>query len=640
MLLNQRKVPSASGFLGAYAATTGRMEEILGRLSESRKGNVVRVQTDCGAHRDGDVARSDAPDAARWTLFSGPLFASANVGGREVRNPNSVIVCFDGHLLEPVPEVRVPLHYPAEIVRAAYCKWGIKCLARLNGNYSVVIYDPHIPSLFIARDAAGSKPIYYSFSDHLVFGSSAIDVLRAWGLPAVGDPRGISRYLADGSIAGTPYTLLEGVHALASGHYLSAAPGRRPEQHRVLACEGHQPMAAAVSFDEAAHTLRSLLLENVYAQSAQVRVGVALSGGIDSSGIVASLRSALGPGEPIHAFTFVHAHPALPKAWDEHPWAIRAANHVGAILHPVGLQAQEIPAMMTRIFQSQDFPFSSPVIFAQAQVCRVAAEADVQVMLSGHGPDVIFGGGNSHVIARASGLLRRAHGLAAWRFLQGASHYAASRPERLLLSAVFQQLPALRRVIKSLRRPHSVRTAWFTDRMADGASANHARPLSEHSDPVQRLILEQLNHSTIPTSLVLEECNTRAYGLENRLPYLSHSMIQMACQLPAEYLVSNAGATKNVLRHALTGLVPSAILDRRDRVGFAVPALAWLHELGPWVATRLFELRSLPFYQEPRASMVWGRSSGARLPAGTDAFHIWRWISLLEWVKTHNVTFR
>ena len=156
--------------------------------------------------------------------------------------------------------------------------------------------------------------------------------------------------------------------------------------------------------------------------------------------------------------------------------------------------------------------------------------------------------------------------------------------------------------------------------------------ISGQTDRLQRLILGQLHRTVIPTSLHLEECNTWAHGLENRLPYLVPSVVRMARAMPADFLVSNEGATKSILRHALRGMLPSAILDRRDRVGFAVPALPWLQELGPWTQKRLDELHLLPFYQ--------GRSKRADLHAASDAFQIWRWIALLEWAKAHNVTFR
>jgi len=622
------------GILGAYCADQEPIEGIHARLRQTRPTGVVRVTRDRAARRSTAQVPSPSTDRSPSVLISGPHITRSDIGEPDDWSTH-VIVCFDGHLIEPVPGIDISVRNPAEIARQAYWKWGAGCLGHFSGNYTVAVFDARIPRLFVARDATGTKPLFFAFDDNLVFGSSANEVRRVAGLRAVADARGIFRYLSEGAIAGTAYTMLEHVQSLTRGAMLSAAPGRPPELLPVTA-KDDAPGSAPSSFDETSNALRALMLDTVRLQANDECTGVPLSGGIDSSGLVACLRKARGPRAPIHAFTFVHTHPALPKAWDELPWAQMAARHAGATLHAVRLQASAIPGMMARIFQSQDFPFGSPVVFAHAEVCRVAADAGMQVMLSGHGPDVIFGGGVSHIVQRASTLLQQGRVSDAWRFVQAASGYAAARPQRLLLSAAYALAPRLRKAIRRQAQPAWTRQSWFDDRLetTDGERA------AVGANPMQRLIQEQLASSVIPSSLLLEGCNSNAHGLENRLPYLVPSMIRMAGAMPSEYLVSNTGEAKSVLRHALRGMVPSDILDRRDRVGFAVPALPWLTELEPWVLDQLRELRSLPFYQEARRSGMPRNTRGADRPTGHDAFNTWRWIALLEWSKANEVGFR
>ena len=487
--------------------------------------------------------------------------------------------------------------------------------------------------MLVACDAAGTKPVFYSCAENFVFGSSAMEVLRASGMAAVANPGALLRYLRDGTISGASDTLFEGVHALRGGRYLESVPGR-PPRLLLIGSPSRRREHPRASFVQATEDLQRLLLETVKLQSQGSSVGVALSGGIDSSGIAACLRAALGPRAPLPAFSFAHRYPQLPEAWNEWPWAELAANHVGATLYPVRLQASAIPDSMPLIVQRQEFPFGSPVILAQAEVFRVAADHGVQVMFNGHGPDSLFGGGDAHTVARAAQLLRRGSLFGAWALLHKTSQYAAASPQRLFLASIRRALAIPWRRNRVI--PPGVHKSWFLDRVA----AREEAPDVEFTDPMQRLIFDQVYHSVLPTTLHYEEQNAITQGMENRLPYLVAEMLRFAAGLPAEYLISDAGETKRVLRAALTGLVLGPILNRWNRIGFAVPALPWLHELRPWVDERLMELRSLPFLLQTPTSAVWEQLRGTDSSAWTNAYRIWRWITLIEWTKVHDVKFR
>jgi len=623
----------ASGIFGSCSSSPDGLKDIVGRLSEPVRRSIVQITATFG-ETGGDRSVLGSSDAARLTaLLSGPFVAPQKAEATGASTPKTAIVSFVGHLAGPVSDL--PSENPAEVVRIAYDRWGVECFSRLNGNYAVAIYDPQIRCMLVACDAAGTKPVYYSCTNGLIFGSSAADVLRASGTTTIANPRALLRYLTHGTICGENETLFEGVQSLRGGHYLEMVPGRPLHIHSIDS-PNFAPDYSPESFAQSARDLQALLLETVKLQAGGGSVGVALSGGIDSSGIAACLRAAVGPRAPLPAFSFVHGHPSLPDAWNERPWAELAASHVQATLHPVTLQARAIPGAMPEVLRKQEFPFSSPVILAQAEVFRVAADNGVRVMLNGHGPDSLFGGGDAHTVARASQLLRSGRILGAWALLHHASEFAASSTKRLFLASIRQAIPIRRRGNRFSAIPPGTQRSWFAERL----EARTEEPVAEPGDPMRRLILDQVYRSVLPTTLHYEERNAVGQGVENRLPYLVGRLLRLAGDLPPEYLVSDTGESKRVLRAALLGLVPGAILNRWNRIGFAVPALPWLHELQPWVDDRLKELRSLPFFLETPISAAWERIRGSDTAAWINAYHIWRWITLLEWAKVHRVEFR
>ncbi len=626
---------SAPGIFGAVSRDSGDLEAIRGRLSESRRRSVRSIPTDFYPSGTGLSARGDHPQSRWHALLSRSSRARVDGGDSDQAKSDSIIVSFTGHLTNSVACVGKSTESPEALVRAAYRRWGKDCFSRLHGNFALAILDTELPALLVARDAAGTKSVFYSFSDKLVFGSSAMEVAQAAGRPIVANPRELLRYLIHGTTDGEEETLLQNIRTLPGAHYLEAVPGAPPRLHAIQYCLTTASSIAPEPFERSSEQLRQLLLESVRAQSFGTQVGVPLSGGVDSSGIIACLRASLGASEPLQAFTFVHNHPALPHDWDERPWAELAASRARATLHPVRLEASAIPGLISRVVRSQDFPFGSPVVLAQAELFRVAADHGIQIMLSGHGPDVLFGGGTSHVVARASELLRSGRIPGAWSLLRGASSGTQSSLYRLVRSSLRHALPRRAHADDALRPPPWAQKSWFRERIPARTEGRRLSP----GDPMRRLILDQFHRSVLPTPLHAEECNSSVHGIENRLPYLVTPILDFSGLCPAAYLVSDDGRTKHILRSALRGLVPDAILDRRNLIGFAVPARPWLHELRPWVERRLTELRQLPFYMGASKTATWAQLHRTDSVARATAYRTWRWLTLLEWTDAYDVRF-
>jgi asparagine synthase (glutamine-hydrolysing) len=129
-----------------------------------------------------------------------------------------------------------------------------------------------------------------------------------------------------------------------------------------------------------------------------------------------------------------------------------------------------------------------------------------------------------------------------------------------------------------------------------------------------------------------------ASSVESRVPFLTPDLVNFLGRLPEAYLISPDGTSKSVFRKAMRGIVPDAVLDRRDKIGFATPELLWLSELDPWVRDVLNceEARQLPFLNLPEMHKEWDAMKSRKKQWDC---RIWRWLSLILWVKQFQVTF-
>jgi asparagine synthase (glutamine-hydrolysing) len=156
--------------------------------------------------------------------------------------------------------------------------------------------------------------------------------------------------------------------------------------------------------------------------------------------------------------------------------------------------------------------------------------------------------------------------------------------------------------------------------------------VGRRSDQLRERLYQTLTKTSLPMLLRYEDRNSMASSIESRVPFLTPALAEYVLSLPEEYLISPEGVTKHVFREAMRGIVPDAILDRRDKIGFATPEKKWLNELGPWVAGVLSteRLRRIPALNAAAISREWHA-----VQAGTRPFdwRVWRWVNLVRWAE-------
>lgn len=520
-----------------------------------------------------------------------------------------------------------------EVLLQAYVHFGPQVLTRLVGMFAFAILDTHTQTVFLARDAFGIKPLYYTWwRDGFAFASEIKPLLRLPGVHRQVHPQRLYRYLRFGVTDDGHHTLFAGIHQLPAAHYLHLSldtPTHAAPQRYWSVPLDH---TSELSFDEAAETLRALFLENIRLHlRSDVPVGAALSGGMDSSSIVAAMRQVEGEALALDAFSYVATSAAL----SEEPWADLAAHRAGATLHKTRPTPQDLVADLPHLIDVQGEPFGSTSIYAQMRVFRLARNAGIKVMLDGQGADELMGGYRPHVAAWLASLLRRRCWRGARRLLRrapqspGLSHrMLLERAAGLLGTAqVVQSLP--RRLLRRYLFPPWLRASWFE------AHDVVATPLWQaHGTLLLRDHLHQaLTDQSLPMLLRYEDRNSMAFGIESRVPFLTPQLVSFIFTLPEAYLISTDGTSKCVWRRAMRGLVPDAILDRRDKIGFATPEQAWLDALRPWVEDVLNSdaARRIPALDLPAVQREW-----RRVMAGQASFdnRCWRWLNVICWA-TH-----
>jgi asparagine synthase (glutamine-hydrolysing) len=522
-----------------------------------------------------------------------------------------------------------------EVLLQALAHWGTAALTRLVGMFALALLDARERTLLLARDFFGIKPLYYVRSDTAFAFASEIKALLE--LPFVRreiDPQRLYEYLRLGRTDHAGGTLLADVRQVPAAHYILLSLDNPAQAEPVRYWDLDLTERLDLPFDEAARRLRELFVDSVRLHMrSDVPVGAALSGGIDSSSIVAAMR-ATNPRADIRTFSYIADDPAI----NEERWVDAAATAAGAAVHKVRATPDELVADLDRLVYAQDEPFGSTSIYAQYRVFGLARAQGIKVMLDGQGADEMLAGYRGYLGARLASLLRQGRLRQAIRFARLARHQPGIRGiVRVMLQSAKLLLPDVwqgwgHRIFGTDLMPNWMNAEWFR--------ARGVRPPSNRSRFGRDLLREELQRTLCTTSLPMllryEDRNSMASSIESRVPFLTPALAQFILRLPEEYLLTNDGTTKHVFRQAMRGLVPDIILDRRDKIGFATPELRWLNELRPWVDRILASdrARSLPVLRLGTVEREWHAVRAGRRPFD---FRVWRWVNLIRWADRFDV---
>jgi asparagine synthase (glutamine-hydrolysing) len=492
-------------------------------------------------------------DRTVWVVFNGEIY-----NYRELRSTLEA----RGHHFYTSSDTETIVH--------GYEEWGERVFSRLRGMFGIAIWNTRSRTLLVARDRAGIKPLYYAeASGRLFFGSEAKCVLANPEVDRRLDAAALDHYLAYQYTPGDR-SIFRGIRKLRPGHYLKAAGG-------VVTTERYWQLPAGHSFEgdevEALAQLRTVLGDAVRSHMmAEVPLGAFLSGGIDSSLVVALMAEA--SDRPVQTFSIGFDE----AGFDELPHARRVARHLGTE-HSELVVKPDALAILDRVVWHFDEPFADPAAIPTWYVAEMARR-HVTVVLSGDGGDELFGGYARYLphprvesFDRLAPGVGRAVAAAAWRALphgvRGKNflrHVARDSQGRYVDSVTFFHADERRGLLSPALQ-------------AELRDWNAERYFSQPFERLKHLPLKaQLMAFDFETYLS-EDCLVKvdrmsmAHSIESRVPLLDHLVIEFAASLPASMKMPG-GRLKHLLKQLAFSLVPREILDR-PKQGFGVPVGHW-----------------------------------------------------------------
>ena len=495
-----------------------------------------------------------------------------------------------------------------EVLLHAWLEWGEGALERVNGMFAFGVWDSREKSLTLATDPFGEKPVFWTaHGERLVFASDVRAILQVEPGLGAPDESALAPFVALGLLPPIERSFFAGISRLPGAHLLRWRAGEIETARYWWPRE----LEAPATYEDAVETLRDLLADSIRLRlRADVPVGTSLSGGIDSSAVVA-LSARVAGSHTKHAFTASFPGFALDE-WDladEVAQAARVAEH-----HRVCPLGSELLDDLDRLVVDQEEPFMTTSIYAQWRVMAAAREAGVTVLLDGQGADELFGG---YDVSGGWALRSMGAGPALRGLLTGPARLDRAK------ALGYDTLP--RALARRYRR-------WAASPYASDQAIAHAVLVEPHGvngrSPMQRELLREAIYTSLPGLLRFADRDSMAHSRELRLPFLDRRVAEFALSLPAGFLYRD-GITKRVLRDAVRGLVPTRVLDKREKLAYQTPEQAWFST--PAFVERA---REVLLDQASRAHGLYdveAIAADARAGRWRDASALWRAMNVELW---------
>jgi len=466
-----------------------------------------------------------------------------------------------------------------EVLLAAFAQWGTGCFQRLNGMWAALFWDRQRRTLTACRDRLGIKPLFYARSgQRWLFASEAKPLLRHAGVSSRPNLRALADYLAGWVEPAADQTFFEAVRSVTPGTWLQLRDDRLSHGRywNLPAGDGER----ITDLDLASAQLGTLLGDSVRLRMrADVRVGTMLSGGIDSTSIIAEMnrlrrgdvqaRRATGPS--LHAF---HASfPGLP---------IDESGRVEAMLHgaDVSLHSRlpagrdDVEALYQHSLEHMERPFYRGVPLVHTILMRAATKHGVKVVLNGHGADELFAGYPSrHLGTAALDDLLQLRPLAALAKVEGMLRAGGLLALRQLPRVVTAALPAWLTPRAAHKRWGAIAEDLLLPTTSTGAAGGPWQ--MDGASLLDRTLRWEVRRRVLPAWLEMEDRVSMAASIEARTPFLDHRLVELAFSL-ADGLKVGGGITKRVLRHAVRPGLPAEIVDQRRKYYYSGPDAVWL----------------------------------------------------------------
>ena len=503
----------------------------------------------------------------------------------------------------------------SEVLLEAYCEWGEKCLDRLNGMFAFAIYDIQERSIFCVRDRYGIKPFYYLHEKNIfAFCSEIPPLLTLLDNKPEPDQLAIFDYLTFNRTDQGERTFFKNIKKLQHGHTLKI------KDRNTIITRWYDLSSKIIDVDISAEKYLELFDSSLKLRlRSDVPVGVCLSGGLDSSSIVADLVKIHNLTD-LHTFSAVHGKGVT---GDESEF-IDEFKPILKNMHYTSPTMETLYADLEIFIRCQGEPVPSTSPYAQFKVMELAKK-NVVVTLDGQGADECLAGYHYFFGFYFYELLRK------FKFLTlsiETFNYLKNHKSIFgLKSLAYFLLP------KDLQDKNRIASRNYLDH--DFQQLSKESSLTSDLYSAQSLRKSLINHfeHKLEHLLKWEDRNSMWFSLESRIPFLDYRLVEATLGLPANRII-NKGTTKKILRDAMQGILPEKIRNRRDKIGFLTPESIWFRQPGFQVLiSELINSKSFSqrgYFNPKQCQLIYNQHLNGKKDASRD---IWKWIHLEMWAQ-------
>jgi asparagine synthase (glutamine-hydrolysing) len=526
-----------------------------------------------------------------------------------------------------------------EVLLYAYIEWGEKCLNKLNGMWSFVIYDRNKNELFGARDRFGVKPFYYSNKDNsFAFSSEIKSLVQLPDFKKEINPKAVYDYLVLGKLEVDDESFFKGISELKPAHFFKFDLTKSNFKVRKY-YELHFNKKWNSFNKNELNSYSKEIYDKTYSAieshlNADVKVGTCLSGGLDSSIVATVINDVLknnSEKNPQELFTATYPSHKI----NEEKWAERIANSTNSNWNKTTPNANDLKSQIEDLVYYQDIPFTSSSSFSQYKVMELANRASVKVTLDGQGADELFGGYSPHYVSSIYNSLKTFSINSFLNNINGEKSNFSNRSLTTSLPLKYYYSKFFNSSFKNKLIKSQPELKFISNDLWENYQNRFSLKNDNFSCNLNQLLSYQFTNTPLKHLLRLADRNSMRFSIESRIPFADDiNLIESTFNISGSYKIRN-GSSKYLLREAFKKLLPKEIIKRKDKIGFATPETEWFIELKPYFRELIFEQKTDEFVNWEGIQNDFENIYNNALKSSTQ--RLWRLINFAIWRKVYKI---